>query len=234
MGGPLKGYQWTTGSSYEYLLGNYENPLAIDSFCLWVKPGSVFYDLGANIGFYAFLANRFISTGKIYSFEPSPISRKIFEQHLAINKKLMLHNNISILPFAISDREQEISFSNNEQRRDGNTYISGSTAYTEAKSIIIVKCFSIDELIEQGYEIPDIIKVDVEGAEFDVLKGAVNTLKKYKPDILLATHECHLPGVKDSCINFLMKLGYTLKYTGTHNMQVQGLADYIAIHPGKL
>ena len=126
MDGPLKGYQWTTGSSYEYILGNYEDPLVMDSFCSWLKTGSVFYDLGGNIGFYAFVANRFIRTGKIYSFEPSPISRNIFEQHMTINKILLTHDNISILPFAVSDREKAISFSNNKNNRDGNTYIQGS------------------------------------------------------------------------------------------------------------
>lgn len=234
MAGPLKGYLWTTGSSYEYILGNYEDPLMINTFCSWLQPSTVFYDLGANVGFYALMANRFISIGKIYSFEPMPYIRTVFERHIALNKKFITNDNIIILPFAISDHEKETSFSNGISHQDGNTYIKASKVYNEADSIIMVKCYSIDELLQQGFKPPGIIKIDVEGAEYDVLKGAVNTLKEYKPYILLATHECHLPGVKDQCIHFLTELGYTLKHTGRYNKQVPGLDDYIAVHQTKL
>ena len=234
MSGPLKGYRWTTRSSYEYIIGNYEDPVVLGTFCSWLKPGTVFYDLGGNVGFYALLANRFITAGKIYSFEPLPSTRIDFEQHLAINKKLLVNNNnISILPFAISDEEKDLDFSNNAHQQDGNTYIKGSSVYAAAKDIISVKAFSIDGLMQRGYEPPDIIKIDVEGAEYDVLCGAINTIKEYKPNILLATHDCHLPGVKDKCIAFLEKLGYIVKHTGYYNKQVKGLDDYIAVHPSK-
>lgn len=234
MAGPLKGYQWTTGSSYEYIIGNYEDPDVLHTFCSWLKPTTVFFDLGANVGFYSLLADRFITAGKIYSFEPLPALRAGFEQHIAINKDQMNNTRIKILPFAISDREKEVVFSNNADQQDGNTYISGSAVFERSEDKITVKCFSIDELLLQGYEVPDIIKIDVEGAEYDVLKGAVNTLKKFRPNILLATHDCHLPGVKENCIEFLQALGYNLQHTGGHNKKLSGLDDYIAVHPGKL
>ena len=207
MAGPLKGYLWTTHSSYEYIIGCYENPAALHEFCKWLKPDSIFYDLGANIGFYSLLANRFITKGKIYSFEPMPFNRIIFEKHIELNKDLISVNNISLLPFAISDKEKEVIFSEDTDQKDGNTYITSSPVYGAAKDTITVQCYSIDELVQKGYEKPGMIKIDVEGAEYDVLKGAVNTLKMYKPDLLLATHDCHLPGVKDNCIQFLQELG---------------------------
>jgi FkbM family methyltransferase len=232
MTGPLKGYLWTTASSYEYLLGNYEDPMVMEALSSWLKSPTVFYDLGANVGYYSLLANRFITTGKIYAFEPMPLNRHIFEQHLQLNKKKIADNNILLLPFAISDREKEIVFSNNSNQRDGNTYISGSELFKNSGETITVKCFSIDELIRQGFAAPDIIKIDVEGAEYDVLLGAIDTLKRYRPNVLLATHDCHLPGVRDKCVNFLKDLGYNLQDTGHHNKQVPGLDDYIAIYNG--
>ena len=234
MNGPLKGYQWTTGSSYEYIIGNYEDQLVLEEFCSWLKPGTVFYDLGGNIGFYALLANRLISTGRIYSFEPLPANRQVFDKHISLNKKFFTANNINILPFAISDGEKEIIFSDNSTQRDGNTYITTSPVFKTAESTITIKCYSIDELVRRGYDKPDIIKIDVEGAEYDVLRGAVNTLQQYKPPVLLATHDCHLPGVKDDCISFLKGLGYTLSHMGSYNKQLAGLDDYIAIHPGRV
>ena len=234
MDGPLQGYRWTTNSSYEYIMGCYENPVALDQLDRWLKPQSVFYDLGANIGFHALLANRVITKGKIYSFEPLPLNRIVFEKHIQLNKDLMGVNNISLLPFAISDKEKEIIFSDDKNQKDGNTYITSSPVFAAAQNTITAKCYSIDELMQQGYEKPDIMKIDVEGAEYDVLLGAVNTLKQYKPGILLATHDCHLPGVKDNCIQLLQALGYVLQHTGNYNQQLKGLDDYIAVHPGRV
>ena len=234
MAGPLKGYLWTTDSSYDYILGSYEDPKTVRTFCTWLRPDGIFYDIGGNVGYYALMANRFIDTGKIYSFEPLPFLRSIFEQHIELNKRHVQHSNINILPFAISDHEKEVSFSNDINQRDGNTYITSSENFTRAKDSITVKCYSIDELLQQGYAAPDIIKIDVEGAELDVLNGAINTLKQYKPYILLATHDCHLPGVKDQCLHILQSLGYTVKHTGYYHKHLAGLDDYIAVHQTKL
>jgi len=234
MEGHLKGYLWTTGSSYEYILGTYENPEVVETFCSWLKPNSVFYDLGGNVGFYALMANRFISSGKIYSFEPLPFLLTIFEKHIALNKKFIQHHNINILPFAISDHEKEVIFSNDIDQCEGNTYVKSSANFAGAKDSILVKCYSIDELMQQGYAAPDIIKIDVEGAELDVIRGAINTIKQYKPHILLATHDCHLPGVKDQCLDLMQRLGYTLKHTGDYHKHVEGIDGYIAVHQTKL
>ena len=234
MAGPLKGYLWTTSSSYDYILGSYEDAKTVDTFCSWLKPDTVFWDLGGNVGFYALMANRFIGTGKIYSFEPIPFVRSIFEQHVELNKKHIQHDNINILPFAISDHEREVAFSNDINQRDGNTYIKTAENFTNAKDSIIVKCHSIDELLKQGYDAPDIIKIDVEGAELDVLNGAINMLKQYKPNILLATHDCHLPGVNARCVQLLQELGYNVKHTGHYHKHLPGLDDYIAVHQTKL
>ena len=234
MAGPLKGYQWTTASSYEYITGNYEDPQVLETFCSWLQPTTVLYDIGANVGFFSLLSNRFITAGKIYAFEPLPSNLEVFEEHMARNKKYIVTDNITILPLAVSDKEKEVDFSNNVKNRDGNTYIKGSITFTEAESTIRVRSYSIDELIQKGYAVPDVLKIDVEGAEYDVLAGAVNTLKEYKPLILLATHDCHLPGVKVKCLNFLEGLGYVLKHKGDYNKQLPGLDDFFAIHREKV
>lgn len=233
MAGPLKGYRWTTGSSYEYLIGNYENPAMLTAFASWVKPDSVFYDLGANIGFHSLLANRYISKGKIYAFEPLPSNAALFNEHLRLNKKLISNDNIQFFPIAISDKEKDIRFSNDPVQKDGNTYVNSSPVYSNAADHIEVKARSIDELLKDGFAAPDIIKIDVEGAELEVLKGAVDTLQQYKPYLLLATHDYHLPGVQAACVSFLKDLGYTLQHTGNYNQQMQGIDDYIAFHPDR-
>jgi len=233
MDGPLKGYLWSTERSYAYILGNYEEPGTMRLFLSWLQPGTVFYDIGANAGFHALTANSKIVTGKIYAFEPMPAMRHLLEKHISLNQKRMLHNNIHLSPLAIADTEKMVAFSNDIKQSDGNTYIKESYVYKTAANQIQVACKSIDGLVQEGYAPPDIIKIDVEGAEYDVLVGAKRTLEEHKPYILLATHDCHLPGVQEKCIQFLSGLGYQLQHTGKHNKYMDGLDDYIAIHKSK-
>jgi FkbM family methyltransferase len=230
MSGPLKGYLWSTSSSYDYILGEYENPETMSLFLSWLKPDSVFYDIGSNIGYHALVANTIITEGEIYAFEPMPEVRAIFEKHISLNKNLIIQNCIKISPLAISNQAGEVLFSNDVVHREGNTYINTSYVFSSAKNKITVPCQSVDGFLQQGNKAPDVIKIDVEGAEYDVLTGAKNTLMQYKPNILLATHDCHLRGVQEKCVDFLIDLGYDIRHTGKYNKHITGLDDYIAIH----
>lgn len=231
--GPLKGYKWSTAYNYEYLTGDYEDRDTMETFCSWLTPEAVLYDLGANVGYYAFMANRYISKGTIYSFEPLPANIEVFKTHLQLNKGMMANNNIELLPYAVADTDKDVAFSNNDNAIEGNTYIE-SVMHTGSSKNLVVKCFSIDSLLEQGYKKPDVLKIDVEGAEYDVLRGAEKTLRRFTPNILLATHDCHLPGVQKQCVGFLQNLGYELTKLKSHNKVIDGLDDYIAIHSSKI
>jgi FkbM family methyltransferase len=227
--GPLKGYKWSSIYNYEYLTGDYEDKETLKIFCSWLKEDTVLYDLGANVGYYAFIANQFIHQGKIYSFEPLPANIETFNAHLQLNKNRLPRTNITLLPYAVSDEEKEVVFSNNSKTIEGNTYIDSVLHATSSRDLL-VKCFSIDGLVQQGYQVPHVLKIDVEGAEYDVLRGAENTIKKFRPNILLATHDCHLPGVQQQCLDLLIGLGYELTKLNCHNKSMPGLDDYIAIH----
>lgn len=233
MAGPLKNYRWSTSSSYDYILGEYEDPATLNKFISWLKADTIFYDVGSNVGYHSLVANSIIQNGTIYAFEPMPFVRAIFEKHIQLNSRLIGKNNISVLPMAISKEAKEVEFSNDAAHRDGNTYIKESYIFSGTEDKIKVPCQSIDGLIEQGYKIPDIIKIDVEGAEYDVLLGAKKTLEQYHPHILLATHDCHLPGVQQKCVDLLKEMGYETKHTGKYHKYMDGLDDYIAIHKSK-
>ena len=147
---------------------------------------------------------------------------------------MISNNSIRLLPYALSDSEKQVEFSNDRVQKEGNTYITGSSVFSNAEDFLTIPCYSVDGLLKLKYDKPDVIKIDVEGAEYDVLKGAINTLQKYKPNILLATHDCHLPGVKDKCVQLLQQLGYRLLHTGNYNKKLAGLDDYIAVHESRL
>ena len=231
--GRLKGYLWHTASNYDYIVGEYEDPVILDIFLSWFQPDSVFYDVGANIGYYSFLAEQKITSGTIYSFEPMPRNLALFQQHLHLNKDKIKEGLIELHPFAISDFEKEVFFSNDPVAVEGNTYIEMSNKFKNNVDTLKIKCHAIDELVKKGFKPPQVIKIDVEGAEYDVLIGAAGTIQRYKPKILLATHDGHFPGIKDKCIALLQSFGYQLKHTGYFNKHLAGHDDYIAIYGHK-
>ena len=232
MAGPLKGYRWPVSRNYDYITGTFEPVEVIDEFCSWFTPNTVFYDIGSNIGYYSFIANTFIISGKIYAIEPTAFNNDLFKQLVLLNKKKLAVNNIRLLAFAISDTQKEVEFSNNTVFAEGNTYVATAENYTGQK--IRVQCYSVDGLLQMGYAAPDVIKIDIEGAEYDALIGATDTLKKYTPNILLATHNCIVPGIQEKCVQYLQALGYVLKHTGYQNKTMAGLDDYLAVHKEKL
>jgi len=59
---------------------------------------------------------------------------------------------------------------------------------------------------------PQLIKIDIEGAEYDALLGSRNVISKYHPTIFLSTHNCQNPGVHKKCYDFLDEIGYQLRY----------------------
>jgi len=90
-------------------------------------------------------------------------------------------------------------------KESGDSY----TGHLFSKDGIKVKTVCIDDLLSKG-EIPspDLLKIDVEGAELSVLSGAKFMIAKYHPTIFLSTHASEL---HQQCCNYLKTMGYTLK-----------------------
>ena len=215
--GPLKGYKWIYNSGYSgYWMGSYESEI-IKSFIEAAKSSNVVYDLGAHIGYYTLIASKYIKeNGKVYAFEPFPIN---FEK-LAVHKKINLLENVIISNAAVAAIDGELSFSNNSND-SANTYIENSYMFKNFNHIQ-VKAVTLDNLVMSGqYLPPDLIKMDVEGAELDVLNGAVGILKKYHPKIFLSTHNCQNQGIHKKCIEFLTNLQYSFRYFDLHKRQTE-------------
>lgn len=195
--GKLKGKKWIKGSGVNgYWLGSYE-PAQVKLFESEIKKGNVFFDIGANVGFYSLLAAEIVgSGGKIFSFEPS------LENFNFLKKHIMINGYENIFPFQVAvSRKIGVSFFDEAFNR-----AQGKLA---EKGKIKINTISIDEWIDSmKLPIPDVIKIDVEGAEALVLKGAEFTLKKYQPIIFLSIHG---EQVKNDCFEILRNCGYNLE-----------------------
>ncbi len=192
--GRLRGKKWIVGSSdHGCWLGIYE--LAEQRLVAnTVKPGTVFLDLGANVGFYTLLASSLVQDGgKVFAFEPLPQNIRYLEKHLAINGV----RNVRVFQAAVSDRPGQCRFEESSCRATGKIGPAGS---------LVVESVSLDDLLEREVvPLPDYMKIDVVGAEFAVLSGARRLLTLGRPILFLSTHGAE---VHARCLSLLQSLGY--------------------------
>ena len=152
-----------------------------------LKPGNTFIDVGANFGFHTLLASKLVGkAGKVIAFEPSPENLKFLQYHCRIN----FLKNVFIFSKAVGNTTNDsIEFI----LVDGGKHSSNSLTITKdvpyiaesQKQIINVPITTIDKTCQELDLAPDIIKIDVEGAELLVLQGASETIKRHRPIVFL-------------------------------------------------
>ena len=195
--GKLKGKKWIAGSlMHGCWLGNYEYEKRI-IFEKLISPGSIVFDIGANVGFYTLVASYLVGKeGKIYAFEPLKRNIAYLKKHLQLNKI----TNVEIFEVAVTNFTGTANFAETESPAEGHLDKNGN---------IIVPTTSLEEIVrKQNLPYPKFIKIDIEGAELNALKGAKEILIKEHPTIFLSTHgkEIHT-----KCCEFLKSLNYKLE-----------------------
>jgi FkbM family methyltransferase len=150
---------------YRHLSWNAEEYAALKRHA---RDGATVLDVGANVGAYTLLFARSVGDeGHVYAFEPAAASRAGLERHLSING---LTGRVTVRPEAISDRAGSVPFIDAGTHGD-NRLVPVATAETRS-----VPSLSIDEFCEASGLSPDVIKIDVEGAELAALRGARRTI----------------------------------------------------------
>lgn len=197
--GPLRGKKWIVGAGPNaYWVGTYE-VARLHTFGSVVTQNSVVYDVGANVGIYSLLASlRAGSSGRVYAFEPLERNLRYLRRHVTLNNL----QNCVILEKAVCNREGTVPFS--------AARWNSSMARLSPEGEILVPSTTLDACIygEMSFRPPDIIKIDVEGAELEVLEGANRALTEFHPKIFLETHGTQLHA---NCRAFLMGKGYTIE-----------------------
>lgn len=196
--GPLRGQKWIVGSHlHGCWLGSYEWGMQ-RRIAQEVRPGSVFFDVGANAGFYSLLAARRVGAGRVYAFEPLPANIAYLRKHLAMNRI----RNVEVFEVAISDQSGTASFASESTRAMGKLAVGGALAVATA---------TIDSLIAgERIALPDCIKMDIEGGEYRALLGAARCFRERRPKLFLATHG---KAVHDDCCRLLASWDYQWTYT---------------------
>ena len=174
--GPLRGKRWVAGSHrHACWLGIYEPELQ-ELIKQRLRPGAVFFDIGANAGLYTLLAANQLGAGRVYSFEPLPVNVSNLRKHVDLNH----FRNVNIFNVAVSDCEGQASFEIGITCADGRLAPGGN---------LTVSTVSLDSMISHcEVKPPNYIKMDIEGGEFRALQGAKECFTRYRPELFLATH----------------------------------------------
>jgi len=195
--GPLQGKKWIVGSGvHGCWLGAYENKKA-SRFKDSIRPGATVFDIGANVGYYTLLASQQAgSQGKIFAFEPLQENLSFLKSHIELNGL----TNVTVCEDALSDNNGIARFDRGPSRSEGKLTSNGQIEVTTR---------TLDDLIEkEKLPLPDCMKIDVEGAELQVLLGAKALLSRASPIIFLALDN---PNDHRHCCELLKALDYKLE-----------------------
>lgn len=200
---------WTP-SSWEAAFFQHHESYVIEYLRSLVKPGWVIFDIGANLGVFSLFFSKFVTnTGKVYCVEANPLCVYFLRANLFMNNV----TNATVFPIALSSNSSPIDFTINY----GNSGLGATTASAFYQSkighTITVEGIGLDELINQYcLSQPNLIKIDIEGAEEYVVPAMENTIKECQPVLLI---ELHGEKAGINTLRFLEQFNYQYINIGT-------------------
>lgn len=184
----------------------------IEYFKSQISEKSIIFDIGAYIGVYGLIASEIAVKGNVYIFEPDPRSAKRIKHTIKSNKI----SNIAYHQSAIGAKSGRFEFALQEYPPMSSLQIAehSQTQTSGEPRIAMVGVWLLDEFcLEYGISHIDIAKIDVEGAEHDVLMGGSQILEGSRPKLIIELHRNLLPNYghkRSDVLNYLISLKYEL------------------------
>lgn len=175
-----------------------------------LRPGMIFYDIGANIGLFSLLAARLVGKeGRVVAFEADPEIAARLREHVARN----VFGRITVEEKAMWSEPRTVFFARTDPATSPDRGL-GHVVSARGAGTIQVNAESLDEYT-RTQPAPDFLKCDVEGAEIDVFRGAQLLLKEKRPGIICEMHseENHRVLLEE-----FAKLGYSCKPCGANRV----------------
>lgn len=195
--GPARGRRWIADSTtHGFWLGYWEldNQWRLASR---LRQGDVVYDIGAHVGLYTLLSSaRVGETGHVYAFEPLQRNLVYLRRHVELNCLA----NCSVVEAAVSDASGSRHFDPTGHDSAGHFSETG---------LLTVEAIALDDFVcaGTGRRPPNVIKINAEGAELEVLRGARKIIARYSPLLFLSTHSEELA---ERCGAWLRSAGYSV------------------------
>jgi len=200
-----------------------------------LKPGHMFFDVGAHHGWVSMWGLPLVGDeGHVYSFEPSPANLSVLEWHRRRNK----FSQWTIVAKAVSDvdAKEEEFFLIDTGDSPMNSLTSGvpGTPLMSGRDIrkISIQTITLDTVCTESSLKPNLVKIDVEGAELLVLRGAAKLLVASLPTIILAVHPYWLPAGQSTRQIFELLTGYGYTMYDAKGCQVEYLqsGEYLCLN----
>lgn len=189
--GPARGLRWIAGSSsHGCWLGTYE-PDVLREFTQRVGSGIVVYDVGANVGLFTLAAAQ--RDARVFAFEPLPRNVGFLRRHMTMNNT----STVTVVEAAVARASGVVRFRAEPTGLEGAVDDSGD---------LEVRAIALDDFRGPA---PHVIKIDVEGGELGVLRGAEATIARARPVIFLEVH----PGCEPARA-WIEELGYEVRELG--------------------
>jgi FkbM family methyltransferase len=185
------------------------------------RKGDVCYDIG---GYRGYMSGVFALAGasRVIAFEPLPENIARLKRLLELNPQLP----IQIEQTAIGSTDGETHFKIMSDQSMGKLAGSSFQAERDFERDVVVQIARLDTFVfERNLTPPHLIKIDVEGAEADVIEGACRTLSEFRPKILL---EAHSEALAALCRQKLEELGYQLRELQEHPVSHEGTRHLMA------
>jgi FkbM family methyltransferase len=180
-----------------------------DKLYALASKGDTVLDVGANIGECALnFARRVGPEGRVLAFEPGPGTRAKLQRNIDLNPST---KNIEIVALGLGDEEATLQLSApSPHNRGGNRILERPVG-----EHVAVRVVRLDDFVaERGLTRLDVLKIDVEGFEVRVLRGAARTLERFHPKLFIEVSEENLRGSGTSgreLLGILEDLGYSLR-----------------------
>lgn len=154
------------------------------------RPGAIYWDVGANLGHYAAILSIVVGReGQVFAFEPEPRVREKLRDCVDLNDGA----NVTVVPLGLSDISGQHDFYANANSSAGTHSL---IAHNPDSEKITIELTTADEFVQEGNPCPNVIKVDVEGAELSVFRGMAETLKN--PELHAVLCEVHFAILENS------------------------------------
>lgn len=185
--------------------GAYNEKTILDAFLRACAPGNVVYDIGSHIGIYGLAAAKVVgASGRVLAFEMDRLNFASLRRNIRRNRLA----NVTALNKAVSSRGGTVRYSRLLlDFGDGSPSVS-----TDQAALMTAEAVAVDDLVEQGVIAPpNVVKIDVEGHEFEVLRGMRRTLAEHDIRLYIEIHDFLLEKTGTSTgelLGWLNRIGY--------------------------
>ncbi|MBV8773930.1 MAG: FkbM family methyltransferase [Deltaproteobacteria bacterium] len=153
----------------------------------WIKTlckrGDTVFDIGAFHGLMSTIASKAVGpTGRVIAFEPNEASRTHLQAHLSLNRC----TNVTVESTGLMDQQKEYAFYAQAGNSSWNSsFVRAFVDASQEVEPVTINCTTVDEYVERTGLVPRLMKIDTEGTEFMVLQGAIQTIQRHRPILLM-------------------------------------------------